>query len=127
MVVLINPESPFFDKEAARCLFEANKELIEDRRGFDNYLNRWFFSIYERGKFIGCIFCYHQDGRDWVGGFAKRKTHYQCLEALNKVKVCFSALYAETKQKSAEFILRKAGFKQIEPDIWVWKRIQGEK
>lgn len=122
MVVLINAESPFFDKETARELFEANKKLIEDQRGFESYLTRWFFNIYERGRFIGCIFCYHLDGKDWVGGFSKRKTHWQNLEALNKVKTCFPVLYAETRQKSAAFILRKAGFVKIEQDIWEWKK-----
>lgn len=122
MVCLVSAESPFFDKEAARELFEINKDLIEDQRGFESYLTRWFFNIYERGAYIGCIFCYHQDGKDWVGGFAKRKRHHQCLDALNKVKSCFPVLYAETRQKAAAFILRKAGFVKTEPDIWVWKK-----
>lgn len=122
MVVLINYESPFFDKEAARELFEVNKELIEDRRGFESYLTRWFFNVYNDRELVGCLFCYHQDAKDWVGGFAKRKRHYQCLEALNRVKVCFPVLYAETKQNSAKFILKKAGFEHMEPDIWRWRR-----
>ena len=45
MVVLINAESPFFDQEAARQLFEINREAIEDRRGFADYLTRSFFNI----------------------------------------------------------------------------------
>lgn len=122
MVVLINPESPFFDKEAARELFELNRDKLEDQRGFESYLTCWFFNIYERGAFIGCIFCYHQDGKDWVGGFTKRKTHRQNLEALNKVKSCFPVLYAETRQKAAELILKKADFVKMEPDIWKWEK-----
>ncbi len=128
MVVLINAESPFFDQEAARQLFEINREAIEDRRGFADYLTRWFFNIYENGSFVGCIFCYHEDNKDWVGGFARRKTHASCLEALNRVKSCFPELYASTRQLSAKIILRKAGFvRTAEPGIYVWNNIlQGE-
>ena len=124
MITLINAESPFFDREAARQLFKLNREAIEDRRGFADYLNRWFFNIYERGRFVGCIFCYHEDNRDWVGGFARRKTHAPCLEALNRVKSCFPELYASTRQLRAKIILRKAGFvPAAEPGVYVWRQL----
>lgn len=122
MVELINPESPFFDKMAARELFEINKELIEDQRGFESYLTRWFFNVYEHGNFVGCIFCYHQDGKDWVGGFAKRKTHKSCLGAVNKVKGCFTELYAQTKQRSAKICLKRAGFEEFENNVLIYRR-----
>lgn len=122
MVVLISPESPFFDCAVAKELFALNQKAIEDQRGFESYLTPWFFNVYEGGKFVGCIFCYHQDGRDWVGGFAKRRTHHQCLEALNQVKVYFPELYAQTKQRSAKFISKKAGFEEIENNILVYRR-----
>lgn len=127
MVCLVSAESPFFDKEAARELFELNREKLEDTRGFESYMTRWFFSIYERGRFIGCIFCYSMDGQDWVGGFARRKCHRACLAALNEVKRQFPELYAETKQKAAEFILKKAGFRKTEPAIWVYRQENKEK
>ena len=122
MVVLINAESPFFDRAAAKELFELNREKLEDTRGFESYLTRWFFNIYECGRFVGCIFCYVEDGRTWVGGFARRKCHRECLAALNEVKRQFPALYAHTRQKAAEFILRKAGFQRKSPEIWKFQQ-----
>lgn len=123
MVVLINALSPFFDKKAAHQLFELNQKAIEDQRGFESYLTPWFFNIYDDKGFVGCIFCYHEDGKDWVGGFAKRKTHFSCLEALNRIKLCFPEIYASTRQLSAKIILRKAGFVPTDKaGIYLWKK-----
>lgn len=122
MVVLINAESPFFDRATASELFELNREKLDTPRQFEEMLNVWFFNIHDGGHFIGCIFCYVEDGRIWVGGFARRKCHRECLAALNEVKRQFPALYAHTRQKAAEFILRKAGFQRESPEIWKFQQ-----
>lgn len=112
--MLIYKDSPFFDKQAAQGVFEDNKYLMNDHQGFENLLyNSLLFNVYEKGRFVGIIFAFEEEGKNWIGGAACRKCHKTCVNALKEVAELFDKVYAKTPHKTAAFCLRRAGFKLI--------------
>lgn len=112
--MLIYKDSPFFDRQAARAMFEKNKRLMNDHAGFESlFYNSLFFNVYEQGKYAGIIFVFEEEGKNWIGGAARRKCHKTCVNALKEVAGLFDKVYAKTPHKTAAFCLRRAGFKLI--------------
>lgn len=112
--MLIYKDSPFFDVKAAKQMYEQNKILLQDREGFETVLkNTLFFNVYDGTRFVGIVFVFEEDGKNWIGGAARRKCHVSCVRALREVERLFDKLYARTTHKTAAFCLRRAGFKQI--------------
>lgn len=122
--MLIYKDSPFFDKQAAQGVFEDNKHLMNDHQGFENLLyNSLLFNVYEKGRFVGIIFAFEEEGKAWIGGAAHRKCHKACLNALQEVAAMFDKVYAKTPHKTAVFCLKRAGFKLIhkKKDMMIFK------
>ena len=70
MLILIEKESPFFDKETAKEHFTLNRDNLDDTDGFEALLDAGlFYNVYSRG-YVGSIFAYQStDGRWYMGGF----------------------------------------------------------
>lgn len=122
--MLIYKDSPFFDVKAAKQIYEQNKILLQDREGFETVLkNTLFFNVYNDARFVGIVFVFEEDGKNWIGGAARRKCHKACLNALKEVAGMFDKVYAKTPHKTAVFCLKRAGFKFIhkKKDMMVFK------
>lgn len=121
--MLIYKDSPFFDTRAAQEMYENNKDLLDDKTGFDEMLkNSLFFNVCENGCFIGIIFAFEEEGKNWIGGAAHRKCHAACVHALEEVAALFEDLYAHTRHKTAAFCLRRAGFEWVDKQKGILKK-----
>lgn len=112
MIVLIEKNSPYFDRSIAEEYFELNRQNLDDTNGFENILaHSRFFNIYNQG-YAGSIFVYEsEDGRFYMGGYAKRKRHQEAVEAIRRVADLFDEVFAKTRHLNAVIALKKAGFK----------------
>ncbi len=124
MVVLVEKESPFFDRDTAEKYFVINKENLDDEDGFEALLNAGlFYNLYNKG-YVGSIFAYRrEDGNYYLGGYAKRKRHKECIEAVKKVSAKFYEIYAETRHKTAVICLLRAGFKWFNKEKGILRRV----
>jgi len=112
MIVLIDKNSPFFDKAKAKNNFELNRENLDDQNGFEMiFANSRFFNVYNHG-YIGSVFLYQGiDGKIYIGGYAQRKHHAEVVEAIKEVTKIYDEVYAHTRHLNAVIALKKAGFK----------------
>jgi hypothetical protein len=112
MTILIEKESPLFDLQTARAFFEQNREDLDDCNGFDAlFAVSRFFNVYHR-EYVGSVFVYKGiDDRYYIGGYAKRKHHFEVVEALRLVAPMFDEVYAHTRHLNAVIALQKAGFR----------------
>lgn len=113
MVVLIEKNSLFFEKDKARELFELNKKELDDENGFESiFANSRFFNIYRHG-YIGSAFVYQgkNDNKNYLGGYMLRKHHKEAVEAIRQISAMYAELYAHTRHLNAVIALKRAGFK----------------
>lgn len=112
MFCMVYKDSPFFDEERARSFFEANKADLDDVNGFEALLsNGMFWNVYNKG-YVGSIFIYQSvdDNNYYLGGYAERKRHKECVEAVKRAADCLPVVYSDTRHLNAVICLKKAGF-----------------
>lgn len=112
MFCMVYKDSPFFDVERARRGFEKNQDNLDDVNGFDRLLdNSLFWNVYNQG-YVGSIFIYQnsEDDNYYLGGYAERKRHKECVEAVKRAADCLPVVYADTRHLNAVICLKKAGF-----------------
>lgn len=126
MFVMIPKSSPFFDKEKASKEFHKNRKDLDDVNGFDNILkNSLFWNVYNNG-YVGSIFIYQSDidGNYYVGGYAERKRHHDCVEAVKRAADCLPVVYADTRHLNAVICLKKAGFEWYDREKRILRRVR---
>lgn len=113
MIILVEKNSPFFDVSKAEFYFAENRQNLDDVNGFSGLLKAadcW--NVYNNAGYVGTLFVYlAQDGRRYVGGYALRHRHKECVEALRRVCADYKQLWADTRHLNAVICLKKAGFK----------------
>lgn len=117
MVFLVGKESPFFDREEACRGFEKNKENLDDVNGFERLIkDSRFFNVYDKDGYIGSVFVYQSEADDffYLGGYAKRKKHRECVDAVRQAADMFPVVYADTRHLNAVICLKKAGFEWVD-------------
>ncbi len=124
MTTLIEFGSPFFDKKMAKKFFMINKKNLEDKNGFEHLLfNSRFFNVHHNG-YVGSVFIYEgYDNKKYIGGYAKRKHHKEVVEGIKMASEMFDEVYAHTKHLNAVIALKKAGFKWVDKDNRLLKKI----
>lgn len=124
MVVLVEYGSPFFDKKIAKKFFKINKKNLDDINGFEYLLsNSRFFNVHNNG-YIGSIFVYEGlDGKKYMGGYALRKHHLDVVDAIYQASEMFDEVYAYTNHLNAVIALKKAGFKWVDKEKRLLKKI----
>lgn len=129
MIFLIEAKHPLFDEKPARALFLKHQDDLDDRFGFD-FLKEHalFFNVYNRfdGAFVGCVFAFNESGRTYVGGYAVRHRHKECVAALKRVCSLFPCVYAKTRHLTAKICLKRAGFERVPGDKRLWKCVRGQ-
>lgn len=74
------------------------------------------------GKLKGYATLQYEDGELTISGGSIRKNFLENLEALKMVLKAYNqTIYAYTKVKSAIFLLRKAGFKKLYDDKYIYE------
>ena len=128
--MLINRQSPFFDKGAAYKLYKQYEKEIDYPDGFEDLTNRdSFYNVYEDGKFVGCVFVYKAiDGKNYLGGYANRGMHHQSVRAVCELCKNYELLYSETPHLNAVICLKKAGFEWLnrEKNLLIWRKKYGK-
>ncbi len=117
MVVLIEKGSPFFDFEKAKKGYFLNQDKLDDENGFEHlFANGLFWNAYKKG-YVGTLFAYQgEDERWYMGGWAERKRHKDCVKAVMQVADFFPVIYAQTKHLNAVICLKAAGFRWLSRD-----------
>lgn len=126
-VVLIDKNSPFFDEARARTGFEQNRDNLDDINGFERLLaNSRFWNVYTAGNYIGSLFIYQseEDGRLYLGGYAGRHRHKECVEAVRQAADMFPVVYADTRHLNAVICLKAAGFEWVNREKKLLRRIR---
>ncbi len=124
MKVLI-PLNRDFNYFECKNLYTKYQRLIGDIEDFDKILiSTLFYSfISDEGKFIGCLYFYKSGDRLFVNGFSNRNCHLQNIECLNMAEEWFDCdIWAKTKHMTAKFCLKRAGFKQVDSELYVKKK-----
>ena len=125
---MVEKESPFFDQKAAYAGFEKNRDKLDDVNGFEWLLNNSrFFNVYNRG-YVGSIFVYESeaDGRKYLGGWAERKRHKDCVRAVKHLADMFDDVFADTRHLNAVICLQKAGFEWFDRKNKILRRVKNE-
>lgn len=127
MIFLIEAKHPLFDETTARALFLKHQNDLDDLFGFD-FLKEHslFFNVHAQsdGAFVGCVFAFNESGRTFVGGYAVRHRHKECVAALKRVAGLFPCVYAKTRHLTAAICLKRAGFERVAGENNLWRRQQ---
>lgn len=126
MVVLINRLNLFFDEEKAKSFYEENYKYLDNNVSFEHAFSDWYFNIYDKGDFIGCIYVSLENHNNkeypFYSGFAVRKKAKQTREA---VKILLDLLFQHydtictyTENKWARFFNSSIGLKHFNKNIY---------
>lgn len=116
IVTSIDSDFNFFE---CRNLYNINSEYMNNNCSFEDIVyNSHFYSFYEGKKLLGCIYIdKEEDGKLFLNGFSIRKNHKKNIEAINRVVKFYNcAIFAKTKNRTAEFLLKKCGFELFKTD-----------
>ena len=125
-MIYLSTNSKEFPFKEAEQLYEDNKKyflpldipFMELSEG----LNGNFWSCFKDGVFIGCIYFELKDDKWFLSGFSKRKTYKYISEAIRGLcKLYFGqvdTIYSETPFTHAQRALKRAGFQQIDKDLF---------
>lgn len=115
MVTLVYKDSPFFDGKTAETEFVRNLPDLDDVNGFAEIVRQGdFWNVYANGAYVGSVFVIMaEDNRLWIGGYARRKRHKECVAALRLVCPLYDRLYADTRHLNAVILLKEVGFKWL--------------
>lgn len=124
MITVKIPYEKDFNYKQCKKMYKKYQKEVEDDTNFNDVINNtYFYSFYENGKHIGCIYYYVKDDKLYVNAFANRHTHITNIKCLKATFDWFKGdIYAQTKHKAAIYCLYKCGFKKIEDNIYKLER-----
>ena len=126
MFTMIDKSSPFFDYERARAGYYKNFDNLDAVNEFDYMLNNsLFWNVYDNG-YVGSIFIYQSEEDDnyYLGGYAVRKRHKECVKAVEYAADCLPVVYADTRHLNAVICLKKAGFEWYDKEKRILRRVR---
>ena len=115
MKILI-PNDKDFNYYQCEILYKKIKKYMNNDCSFSEIVkNSHFYSFYDdENNFIGCIYVSKEGEKLYLNGFSKRKAHQFNIEAVKKVLTFYNcAIFAKTKNRTAEILLKKCGFKLL--------------
>lgn len=117
MKILI-PSDDDFDYRKCESLYNQNIELMNNYCSFEDIIrNSHFYAFYKGKELISCAYVTDEGGKLFLSGFSKRKNHLFNVNVIKKILSFYNCeIYAKTKNKTAEFFLRKCGFIFIKKD-----------
>ena len=126
---IVTPLDKEFDFKQCEKLYNEVIELMGNECSFlDLVLNSHFFSYYEEEKLVGCIYVNEENGKLFLSGFSVRKNHKFNIGAVKKAVQFYNCdIFSKTKNRTAEILLKKCGFKLIKTDLDGMKYLKKEK
>lgn len=123
-MLILTPESPLFNHDECKKMYGDNQHLLEDCSPFDELLNDiHFYSFFDCGEFLGCIYFYLVDNTVFVNAFAKRKNHLKNIECFKKSLEFYNCpIYANSRLKTSVLCLLRCGFKHIGNNLYKYER-----
>lgn len=124
MIKVYIPKDIDFNYKQCKKLYKKNQRKIGDNSEFRYVVkNTFFYSFFDNGKHIGCIYYYKKDGKLFINAFANRHTHEINLTCLKMSLEWFNCdIYAQTHHKTAILCLYKCSFKKISNDLYKYER-----
>jgi len=75
------------------------------------------------GKLLGCIYLERKKDKDFLSGFSRRKNLHNIIEAIKTICNYFNFdMYSKTPFKHAGYVLKKAGFEQIDSNLYIRRK-----
>ena len=107
-----------FNYQECETLYNNVKDQMDNHCEFKNIVeNSHFYSFYNGNLLAGCIYISSEDGKLFLSGFSVRKNHLKNIKAIKRVISFYNCpIYAKTKHRNAEIVLKKCGFKLIKID-----------
>ena len=112
---ILTPQDKNFDYKTCKKLYVKISKFMGNECSFDYLVkNTHFYSFYDNDKFAGCIYVVFEEDKLFLNGFSIRKNHQFNIEAVKKISSFYNCdIYSKTKNKTAQFLLKKCGFKFI--------------
>ncbi len=126
MIKVFIPDNYEFNYKQCKKLYKKNQKLIGDDQEFrDIVKNTFFYSFFDDDIFVGCIYCYYENDKLFLNGFANRHLHKQTLECLKMSLDWFNCdIYAKSKNKTSILCLLRCGFKKVSDNLYKYERIK---
>ena len=111
-----------FEYNKCKKLYEESQPLVNDDASFEELVkNTFFYSFYQDGGLIGCIYLFRKEGKLFLSGFSKRKHYYFNFSAIKKIFEWFTCdIYAQSVQRPAIILLLRIGFKKLQKNLYVY-------
>lgn len=76
-------------------------------------------------ELLGCIYLEDEDGKLMLSGFSKRDNYKNIIEAIRFILDLNPTLdiYSRTTKLNAKIVLRHAGFKKIDSELYIRKAV----
>ena len=115
---ILTPKNEKFDYKICEKLYNKISKFMGNECKFNDLIeNTHFYSFYDSDKFAGCIYIVYEDEKLFLNGFSIRKNHKFNIAAVKKVLTFYNCdIYSKTKNKTAQFLLKKCGFELINID-----------
>lgn len=115
---IVTPLDTDFNFEECEILYNKISPDMNNNCSFkDIIFNSHFFSFYEKNILLGCIYVTSEGGKLYLNGYSIRKNHKKNIKAIKKITAFYNcSIFAKTKNRTAEFLLKKCGFYHIETD-----------
>lgn len=126
---ILTPLEEEFNYKECENLYNKIAHLMGNKCDFNDLVQKThFYSFYDRKSFAGCIYIVSEDEKLFLNGFSVRKNHKFNIDAVKKVLTFYNCeIYSKTKNKTAQFLLRKCGFNLIKTDSDGMKYYKKEK
>lgn len=124
MITVRIPRDKNFNYKECKTLYKKCRRLIGDNQEFREIVaNTHFFSFYNDGDFLGCIYVYDKCGKLYLNAFASRHHHKENIESMKMVLSWYTCdIYAESTRKTAIYCLLELGFKKIGQNLYKYER-----
>jgi len=124
--VLIPTDSEFqkYDDEL-KSLYQENQKKICDTNSYEFVRdNTLFYAFLENKALFGAIYYFMEDDKLFLNAFSKRKCHPKNIKALSLSMTWFLCdIYAEAQNRASAFTLLRCGFKRVNDNLFMYKKI----
>ena len=126
---ILTPQDKNFDYKICEKLYKKVAYLMGNKCDFSDLVSKThFYSFYDGLKFLGCAYVVSEDIRRFLNGFSVRKNHEFNMDAVKKILSFYNCdIYSKTKNRTAQFLLKKCGFDLIMTDSDGMKYYKKEK
>ena len=125
---IIIPSDKEFNYRECEKLYLTNEKFMGNHCDFmDIVYNSHFYSFYENKELVGCIYVVDENNKLYLNGFSVRKNHLFNIKAVSTVVSFYNCpIFAKTKNRTAEILLKKCGFTLIKTNLNGMKYLKKE-